>query len=85
MLININVVNLSCRKTWLHYEIVKHLQRNLKHPNMNDNKNTILNHQNIDDEIRNYIQQKKEENNALKKLLSALEDTKKVSSKKNNA
>lgn len=34
----------------------------------------------VDEEIRNYIQKKKDENSALKKLLTALE-----SAKKNNA
>ena len=34
---------------------------------------------NLDEEIRNYIQKKKDENSALKKLLSALESAKKNS------
>jgi hypothetical protein len=33
----------------------------------------------LDEEIRNYIQKKKDENTALKKLLSALENAKKGS------
>ena len=33
----------------------------------------------LDEEIRNYIQKKKDENSALKKLLSALESAKKNS------
>jgi len=35
----------------------------------------------LDEEIRNYMQKKKDENSALKKLLSALESAKKTSTK----
>jgi len=37
----------------------------------------------LDEEIRNYIQKKKNENSALKKLLSALENAKKGSAERN--
>ena len=37
----------------------------------------------LDEEIRNYIQKKKDENTALKKLLSALENAKKTGAEKN--
>jgi predicted nucleic acid-binding Zn-ribbon protein len=38
---------------------------------------------NVDEEIRRYIQKKKDENSALKKLLSALEAAKKNGADKN--
>lgn len=37
----------------------------------------------LDEEIRNYIQKKKDENSALKKLLNALESAKKTNSESN--
>ena len=40
---------------------------------------------NIDDEIQFYIKQKKDENSALKKLLSALENAKKSTNSKSTA
>ncbi len=38
----------------------------------------------LEEEIRNYIQKKKDENSALKKLLSALESAKKSSAENNS-
>ena len=40
---------------------------------------------NVDDEIQFYIKQKKDENSALKKLLTALENEKKSASSKSTA
>lgn len=40
---------------------------------------------NVDDEIQFYIKQKKDENSALKKLLTALENAKKSASSKSTA
>jgi len=47
--------------------------------------NTISAKRNIDDEIRFFIKRKKEENSALKKLLTALENAKKNTAIKNHA
>lgn len=49
---------------------------------MNHQKNTVV-AGSVDEEIRNYIQKKKDENSALKKLLSALESAKKNNADKN--
>lgn len=38
----------------------------------------------VDEEIRNYIQKKKDENSALKKLLNALESAKKSNTENNS-
>lgn len=45
---------------------------------MNQQKFTRSTNKNIEEEINNYIRLKKEENQALKKLLSALENAKKA-------
>lgn len=49
---------------------------------MNHQKSTSVS-RNVDEEIRRYIQKKKDENSALKKLLSALESAKKNGADKN--
>lgn len=49
------------------------------------NKTGISTINNIDDEIQFYIKRKKDENSALKKLLSALENAKKNNTTKSQA
>lgn len=48
------------------------------------NENKIDKRKNIDDEIQLYIERKKEENSALKKLLNALNNSKKSDGVKNH-
>lgn len=55
----------------------KEIQTNMK------NENEINNTKNIDDQIQLYIERKKEENTALKKLLNALNNSKKSDGDKN--
>lgn len=49
------------------------------------NENKINKRKNIDDEIQLYIERKKEENSALKKLLDALNNSKKSDGIKNHS